>query len=97
MVLSTAVRDNEQGKFRDGAEGVVVAVTLSGDYVTNDIDEVATSTYIGKSNGVSWQVQKVTESGNDLSIRYATILNNPSNTTYADAWTNRLTLTYKAR
>lgn len=101
MSLSTDVRDNEAKKFRDTVDGPAVAVvlseSLSGAYVTNDLDDVAPITYIGKSNGTNWEVQKVTESGSDLSIRYATIVNNPSNTTYADAWTNRLTLTYEAR
>lgn len=101
MALSTSVKDNEQGKFRDTVDGPAVAVvlseSLSGAYVTNDLDDVSPITYIGKSNGTNWEVQKVTESGSDLSIRYATILNNSLYTTYADAWTNRLTLTYEAR
>jgi len=96
-MISTDIRDNELKKFRDSADGPVVAVTLSSDYITNDLDEVAQVTYVGKSNGTNWIVQKVTETGSDLSIRYATILNNSLYTTYSDAWTNRLTLTYEAR
>lgn len=101
MALSTAIKDNEANKFRDTVDGPAIAVvlseSLSGAYVTNDLDDAAPITYIGKSNGTNWEVQKVTESGSDLSIRYATILNNSLYTTYADAWTNRLTLTYEAR
>jgi hypothetical protein len=101
MSISTDVRDNEAKKFRDTANGPAVAVvlseSLSGAYVTNDLDDVFPITYIGKSNGTDWEVQKVTESGSDLSIRYATISNNLTITNYSDAWDNRLTLTYVAR
>jgi hypothetical protein len=49
--------------------------------------------YVGKSaGGNTWLVQKFsTTSGVML---YATQVNNASITTYADAWSNRLTLTY---
>jgi len=101
MTLPISINDLEKGKFRDTVDGPAVAVvlseSLSGAYVTNDLDDVSPITYIGKSNGINWEVQKVTETGSDLSIRYATILNNSLYTTYDDAWTNRLTLTYEAR
>lgn len=101
MTLPVSINDLEKGKFRDTAEGPAVAVvlseSLSSAYVTNDLDDASPITYIGKSNGASWEVQKVTETGSDLSIRYATISNNLTITNYSDAWDNRLTLTYVAR
>ena len=65
-------------------------------YGTNDIDEAsATITYIGKESraGGEWLIIKINESSS-ISFTYASQLINPTITTYADAWTNRATLTY---
>ena len=101
MTLPISINDLEKGKFRDTIDGPAVAVilseSLSGAYVTNDLEESAPITYIGKSNGIDWEVQRLTETGSGLNIRYATINNNLTITNYSDAWTNRLTLTYEAR
>ena len=82
---------------------------LSSDVIT-DIDDVssntdkfetnnvikasATLTYLGKekSDG-EWQFLKL-DSTSGLVKRYATVVNNPTITSYADALTNYLTLTY---
>lgn len=62
---------------------------------TQDLDEVSTTTYIGKSkkNG-TWQLTKMDEANGDQAIVYASVNNNPTMTTYALAWTNHLTLVY---
>lgn len=96
MTLSPNINSREFDKFRDGQSGSVVAVAIE-DFVTNDLDESGSTTYIGRSNGVNWEVQRIVETGPDLSVRYATIANNSSYTSYTTAWTNRLTLTYAAR
>jgi hypothetical protein len=49
--------------------------------------------YLGKSAGGDvWLVQKFSTSTGEM--RYATQGNNPAITTYANAWANKLTLTY---
>lgn len=59
-------------------------------YKTNDIESAATS-YFGKTSpSAEWALIKLTGSV----VGYATVLNNPSTTLYATAWTNRATLTY---
>lgn len=59
-------------------------------YSVNDIEEGTTS-YFGKTDSDgNWLVMQVTAD----EISYATVLNNGSVTTYTDAWSNRLTLTY---
>ena len=64
-------------------------------YIIHELDESGIVTYIGSMNiyGV-WLVKKLTESGNALTITYANISNNDTRTTFALAWTNRLTLIY---
>lgn len=69
----------------------------SGDsrFATSDIDEAsATVTYIGKMDADgAWMVQKIdTTSG--TAFTYATVLNNPTLTTYALGWAGRATNTY---
>jgi hypothetical protein len=49
--------------------------------------------YVGKSAGGStWLVQKFSTSTGEM--RYATQLNNPTVTTYASAWADKLPLQY---
>jgi hypothetical protein len=78
----------------NGALPITGSITASSstlaDFSVNDIEDDATS-YFGKTKpDGTWLVQKVT----DTSVSYATVTNNGSVTTYTDAWTNRLTLTY---
>lgn len=72
-------------------------VTVSSDaWGTNDSDQVdETNSYVGEENlDGSWRIKKVSVSGNVTSTRYATKKNNPSVESYADAWTDRASLTY---
>ena len=66
-----------------------------GEYGTNDVTTSGAVTYIGKEDpSGSWFIQKVDESSG-TSIRYATIKNNGSITSYSNAWTDRGSLTYE--
>jgi len=66
-----------------------------GDYIANDIEETGNLTYIGFENlDGDYFIQKI-DATSGKSIRFATIVNNPTRTTYALAWTNRATLTYE--
>lgn len=57
-------------------------------------EEIGTTIYIGKLNTFrEWLVQKL-DTSSGTSMTYATVKNNPSVTSYADAWTNRASLTY---
>jgi len=72
-----------------------VTTNAMGEYVTNDVAiPSATLTYVGKEDADGdWYIQSIdTTSG--TSIRFATETNNPTYTAYADAWTDRATLTY---
>ena len=74
-----------------GVSGVVhsnppVAYSLN-DFLNGD------PLYVGKSaGGNTWLVQRFGTTTGEM--RYATQLNNPSVTTYAAAWANKLTLQY---
>ena len=84
---------------RDDAGVVVgglqrVTVKALGDYVANDIEETGDITYIGFENlDGDYFIQKI-DATSGKSIRFGTIINNPTRTTYALAWTNRATLTF---
>jgi len=78
-----------------GTNGALKRVTTNslGEYRMNDREDGA-DTYIGMEDpDGSWFIQKITESSG-TQIRYASIRNNASTTTYSDAWTNRASLTY---
>jgi hypothetical protein len=88
----------------DSLQAVRVAVSPSGSvasematYGLNDRIEVSdTLQYIGneKADG-TWMFQKIDGSGtSDPSLRYATVKNNPTVTSYTDALTDYATLTY---
>lgn len=65
------------------------------DYITNDVEEVGTTVYVGKeTHDGKWYMRKVIEVGDSVVITHANISNNNSITSYADAWTARLVLTY---
>jgi hypothetical protein len=78
-----------------GAVPITGSITASAstlaDYSVNDIEEDTTS-YFGytKPDG-TWLVKSLT----DTSVSYATETNNGAVTSYTDAWTNRVTLTYQ--
>lgn len=82
----------------DSALGVLRRITTDAlsHFGTNDVDKNANgSVYEGLEDaGGSWQVVKITTSGVITSNRFATIKNNSGHSTYADAWADRLTLTY---
>lgn len=66
------------------------------DYMPMDIDSSTEfTTYILKqsSTTLDWLVVRLLETPTAMSIRYATILNNPA-VTISQAWTNRSTLTF---
>lgn len=66
-----------------------------GDYVANDIEETGNLTYIGFENlDGDYFIQKI-DSTSGKSIRFGTLVNNPTQTSYSNAWTNRATLTYE--
>lgn len=91
--------ENSEGRLArvtlvDGAVPITGTINATpstlADFSTNDLDEGATS-YFGKTKpDGTWLVQRLT----DTSVSYATVTNNGSVTTYTDAWTDRLTLTY---
>lgn len=94
--------NNLQDSFSQLADGTVarnVAVFGGADtkYKTNNMDETSTAsvTYVGQEDSeANYLILKVDETS-DTEITYATIVNNPTKTTYALAWTDRLTLDYK--
>ena len=80
--------------YQDGAGAHIQAVANIPIQDVNDIDEVGAITYIGiEDANATWIIKKLDETSG-ISIRYATIGNNPTQSTYTDAWTNRATLTY---
>ena len=71
-----------------------ITTNALGEYNVNDLEEVGSIQYLGKEDSSGdWYIQKI-DSTSGKSIRYATINNNTSITSYSDAWTNRATLTY---
>lgn len=94
--------------IKDGGNSITVdgTVTISSTpiatgleiqkYQTNDIDKVSdTLFYVGKESSIAeWLLVKIdTTSG--AALLYASITNNPSYTTYTNAWIDRSTLTYQ--
>lgn len=80
-----------------GPAGISGVNDMFYEYAVNDVDDAGSGiTYIcmSKSNASTWLVKKVTEVSNDIDIKYANISNNPSVTTYTQAYTARATLTY---
>lgn len=68
------------------------AVQTINRFGTNHVAQPSsTVTYIGKeTKDAEWLVQKI-DTSSDTAFTYATITNNPTVTTYADAWTARAT------
>lgn len=69
-----------------------IPVTSGGiaSYQVNDIEEDTTSYFGFSTSSGDWMVKELT----DTSVSYATVSNNGTVTSYTDAWTNRLTLTF---
>ena len=82
----------------NSGSGALKRITTNalGEYATNDVDDVseANIAYIGKEDPAGdWYIEKV-DTSSGTSVRYATINNNSSYTTYSTAWTDRASLTY---
>lgn len=75
---------------RSGAQKIVDL------FNTNDIDDVSSSVlYLGSVTvRGEWLVTKY-DLNSPISIRYATVVNNPGVLEYDDAWTDRATLVYE--
>jgi hypothetical protein len=75
-----------------GAGSAAIGTVKLDEYGTNDIAEPsATITYVGKEKGDgSWLLMKIDTSSGTV-IRYASIVNNATVTSYAAAWTARAT------
>jgi hypothetical protein len=70
-------------------------------FYTEDVEEDTSNltTYVGKQSvDGQWMVQKIVDTIvgtiTTTTLEYATVVNNATKTTYADAWTDRATLTY---
>lgn len=70
-------------------------------FYTQDVEDDASNntTFVGKQRkDGTWLVQEIAETSvgakTSTAIRYASILNNATKTTYGSAWTDRATLTY---
>lgn len=65
-------------------------------YSTNDVDNTnPNSIFEGLQDAdEAWQIVNTTTAGSIISNRFATIKNNPTYTSYADAWADRTLLTY---
>lgn len=60
----------------------------------NDVEKIGEITYVGmEDNKPTWFVQKIDKTSG-LSIRYATIINNPTIDNYSDAWSSHTDLIY---
>lgn len=66
----------------------------SGSYLLSNVDEAASYIYVGKIADTAWLVKRVSFTLGEATMLYANASNNPTITTYNDAWTNRVTLTY---
>jgi hypothetical protein len=106
MALAENINDREKDKFGfESGETYVRVKDIAGSsgsaavYDTNNIDAAGSGiTYIGKeSSGGVYLILKIDESANPTVFRYATLNNNASVLSYADAWTNRATLSYSTR
>jgi hypothetical protein len=70
-------------------------------FYTEDVEEDTSNltTYVGKQSvDGQWMIQKIVDTVvgtiTTTTLEYATVVNNATITTYADAWTDRATLTY---
>jgi len=66
-------------------------------YQSNAVDDYTTTdvTYVGLEDKYGkWVIKKIDETGNFPLVSYATIINNPTLTTYTLAWAGRVAATY---
>lgn len=64
-------------------------------YKAHEIDEAANITYVGNIHVEGrYLMQKLVDTSGDLEISYANLSNNPAQTTFSLAWTNRAILNY---
>jgi len=61
----------------------------------NNTSKAGNITYTGQEdvNG-NWIIRKITKTGSNIAMSYATVINNPTVITYTDAWDDRTTMTY---
>ena len=84
---------------KDSAGNVVgglqrITTKAMGDYVANDIEETGNLTYLGFENlDGDYFIQKI-DATTGKQIRFATVINNPTYTSYLTAWTDRATIIY---
>jgi len=89
---SAALVDND-GKLYTNA-------TTDPRYAINNISDATTTnmTYICKEDATgAWYIMRIDETGSEPVFRYATVLNNPTLTTYALAFAARTTATYSTK
>lgn len=83
----------------DSVNDVMRRVTTDsmGHFGTNDVDKNSSTVFYEGLEDLdgNWQVVKTTMSPTVTSNRFATLKNNPTVTTYTDAWTGRAGLTYE--
>jgi hypothetical protein len=82
----------------DGSTKTYKKVTIDAlsHYATNDVDKSSSILFyegLEDAEG-SWQIVKTTLNGNITSMRFATVLNNSSYSSYTNAWTDRESLVY---
>ena len=61
----------------------------------NNTNKAGNITYTGQEDiDGNWIIRKITKTGSNIAMSYATEINNASVTTYTDAWNDRTTMTY---
>ena len=100
MALPKELVRREFDKFRESPGNRVAVGTVNAEnFEINNVEKISGVIYYGQENidGI-WMVRKISKVTGPTStittIEYASIKANPLITTYADAWTNRATLTY---
>jgi hypothetical protein len=79
-----------------GTDGALKRVTTNamGEYQMNDKIDAGDVTYIGMEDAEgNWIIQKI-DNTTGISRRFATVRNNPTYSSYTDAWADYLTITY---
>lgn len=72
-----------------------ILVTSEDTWILNDVQEGAGTDYLGKESvDGKWRVIKATQVGDYTTFRYASVRNNPTITTYEQAWADYENLIY---
>lgn len=90
------IENLEHNETNNAKKVVIVAKETIEGFFTNDIDDYSETNimYIGKEKeDGTWLILKIDMNSGTV-IRGATETNNAAYTTYSDAWSNRLSLTY---